>query len=194
LPARPTAGGRPCGASGGAASACRQLLAQGQVLKGELAMAAEEEREEPEQVEQKSDHRAEIVAGSEPTDQPLAGRTRYWRRTASYEVHAADGASLRQRDARRPVSSAKHPKVAKVMCTGLATRPQHLLVAKQMSQRYDGMVTAVLKGGLPASSASRALQALHAHREPRRRREPDRASGDHDARLAARGRAQGSWH
>jgi hypothetical protein len=37
-------------------------------------MAAEEEREEPEQVEQKSDHRAEIVAGSEPTDQPLARR------------------------------------------------------------------------------------------------------------------------
>jgi predicted MFS family arabinose efflux permease len=35
-------------------------------------MAAEEEREEPEQVEHKSDHRAEIVAGSEPTDQPLA--------------------------------------------------------------------------------------------------------------------------
>jgi hypothetical protein len=58
-----------------------ELLAQGQVLEGELAMAAEEEREEPEQVEQKSDHRAEIVAGSEPTDQPLAGRTRYWRRT-----------------------------------------------------------------------------------------------------------------
>jgi hypothetical protein len=31
-------------------------------------VAAEEEREEPKQVEQKSDHRAEIVAGSEPTD------------------------------------------------------------------------------------------------------------------------------
>jgi hypothetical protein len=60
-----------------------ELLAQGQVLEGELAMAAEEEREEPEQVEQKCEHRAEIVAGSEPTDQPLAGRTRYWRRTGS---------------------------------------------------------------------------------------------------------------
>ena len=34
---------------------------------------------------------------------------------------------------------------------GLATHPQHQLAAKQMSQRYDGMVTAVLKGGLPAS-------------------------------------------
>jgi cystathionine gamma-lyase len=46
---------------------------------------------------------------------------------------------------------AKHPTVAKVIYPGLATHPQHLLAAKQMSQRYDGMVTAVLKGGLPAS-------------------------------------------
>jgi cystathionine gamma-lyase len=45
----------------------------------------------------------------------------------------------------------KHPKVAKVTYPGLATHPQHLLAAKQMSQRYGGMVTAVLKGGLPAS-------------------------------------------
>jgi cystathionine gamma-lyase len=45
----------------------------------------------------------------------------------------------------------KHPKVAKVIYPGLATHPQHLLAAKQMSQRYGGMVTAVLKGGLPAS-------------------------------------------
>ena len=42
-------------------------------------------------------------------------------------------------------------RIAKVIYPGLATHPQHLLAAKQMSQRYDGMVTAVLKGGLPAS-------------------------------------------
>ena len=90
---------------------------------------------------------------------------------------------------------AKHPKVATVIYPGLATHPQHLLAAKQMSQRYDGMVTAVLKGRAACVDAlSRALQALHAHREPPQRREPDRASGDHDARLAARGRAHGSWH
>ena len=41
--------------------------------------------------------------------------------------------------------------VANVIYPGLATHPRHLLAAKQMSQRYDGMVTAVLKGGLPAS-------------------------------------------
>jgi cystathionine gamma-lyase len=45
----------------------------------------------------------------------------------------------------------KHPKVERVIYPGLATHPQHLLAAKQMSQRYGGMVTAVLKGGLPAS-------------------------------------------
>jgi len=45
----------------------------------------------------------------------------------------------------------KHPKVQRVIYPGLATHPQHLLAARQMSQRYGGMVTAVLKGGLAAS-------------------------------------------
>ena len=45
----------------------------------------------------------------------------------------------------------KHPKVERVIYPGLASHPQHLLAAKQMSQRYGGMVTAVLKGGLGAS-------------------------------------------
>ena len=41
----------------------------------------------------------------------------------------------------------KHPKVARVIYPGLATHPQHLLAARQMNQRYGGMVTMVLKGG-----------------------------------------------
>ena len=45
----------------------------------------------------------------------------------------------------------KHPKVARVIYPGLATHPQHLLANKQMHARYGGMVTAVLKGGLPSS-------------------------------------------
>jgi len=45
----------------------------------------------------------------------------------------------------------KHPKVERVIYPGLAKHPQHLLASKQMGQRYGGMVTAVLKGGLPAS-------------------------------------------
>jgi cystathionine gamma-lyase len=46
---------------------------------------------------------------------------------------------------------AKHPKVARVIYPGLPTHPQHLLASRQMQQRYGGMVTAVLKGGLAAS-------------------------------------------
>jgi hypothetical protein len=49
-----------------------ELLAQGEVLEGELAVAAAEEGEETKQVEQESDHRTGIVSGPELTDQPLA--------------------------------------------------------------------------------------------------------------------------
>ena len=45
----------------------------------------------------------------------------------------------------------KQAKVERVIYPGLASHPQHLLAARQMNQRYGGMVTAVLKGGLPAS-------------------------------------------
>jgi cystathionine gamma-lyase len=45
----------------------------------------------------------------------------------------------------------KHPKIERVIYPGLPSHPQHLLASKQMQQRYGGMVTAVLKGGLPAS-------------------------------------------
>jgi cystathionine gamma-lyase len=45
----------------------------------------------------------------------------------------------------------KHPKIQRVIYPGLASHPQHLLAARQMNQRYGGMVTAVIKGGLPAS-------------------------------------------
>jgi hypothetical protein len=41
---------------GGRALVDGELLAQGQVLEGELAMAAEEEGEKPKQVEEESDH------------------------------------------------------------------------------------------------------------------------------------------
>jgi cystathionine gamma-lyase len=45
----------------------------------------------------------------------------------------------------------KHPGVERVIYPGLASHPQHLLAARQMNQRYGGMVTAVLRGGLAAS-------------------------------------------
>jgi hypothetical protein len=48
-----------------------ERLAQGEVLKSELAVAAAEERAESEPVEQRADHGTAIVSRSEPKDQPL---------------------------------------------------------------------------------------------------------------------------
>jgi cystathionine gamma-lyase len=45
----------------------------------------------------------------------------------------------------------KHPKVGRVYYPGLDSHPQHSLAQRQMRGRYGGMVTAVLKGGLPVS-------------------------------------------
>ncbi len=53
----------------------------------------------------------------------------------------------------------KHPKVQRAIYPGLASHPQHLLAARQMNARYGGMVSAVLKGGLPA--AKRFLERCH---------------------------------
>jgi hypothetical protein len=58
-----------------------ELLAQGQVLEGELAMTTDEEEEEPKQVEQEGDHRAGILSGSRLRDQPLDRRPGFWRGT-----------------------------------------------------------------------------------------------------------------
>jgi cystathionine gamma-lyase len=53
----------------------------------------------------------------------------------------------------------KHAGVGKVYYPGLPSHPQHALAKRQMSGRYGGMVTAVLKGGLPA--AKRFLERCH---------------------------------
>jgi hypothetical protein len=58
-----------------------ELVAQSQVFEGELAVAAEEDGEEPKQVEQQSNHLAEMVAGSGSTDQLLGRRMGFWRWT-----------------------------------------------------------------------------------------------------------------
>jgi cystathionine gamma-lyase len=42
-------------------------------------------------------------------------------------------------------------RIERVIYPGLASHPQHLLASRQMQARYGGMVSAVLKGGLPAS-------------------------------------------
>jgi hypothetical protein len=46
-----------------------------------VAVAANKDGQEPEQAEHERDHRAEIVTGSEPTDQSLGCRTGFWRGT-----------------------------------------------------------------------------------------------------------------
>ncbi|MBV9621038.1 MAG: PLP-dependent transferase [Gammaproteobacteria bacterium] len=49
-----------------------------------------------------------------------------------------------------------HPAIERVYYPGLPSHPQHALARRQMQGRYGGIVTAVLKGGLPA--ARRALE------------------------------------
>ncbi|HUL18751.1 MAG TPA: PLP-dependent aspartate aminotransferase family protein [Steroidobacteraceae bacterium] len=52
-----------------------------------------------------------------------------------------------------------HPAVERVYYPGLASHPQHALAVRQMRGGYGGIVTAVLRGGLPA--ARRALERCH---------------------------------
>src|SRR5262249_7135392 len=58
-----------------------KLLTQRQVLEGEGAVAAAEERKESNEVKQGGDHRSEILPGAELPDQSLGRRMAFWRRT-----------------------------------------------------------------------------------------------------------------
>ena len=48
-----------------------ELLEQGEVFEGEVAVAAAKKGQEAKQLEQEGDHRTRIFSGSEPADQPL---------------------------------------------------------------------------------------------------------------------------
>lgn len=52
-----------------------------------------------------------------------------------------------------------HPKVERVHYPGLESHPQHTLAKRQMSERYGGIVTAVLRGGL--ADARKMLEKCH---------------------------------
>src|SRR5207247_11182218 len=91
---------RPCGRS----LVYGQLLAQREVLEGQLPVASAEEREEPKQVEQEGDHRVRIVSGLEPTAQPLGRRTEYWRRT----THELSRTRPRPKDWRKSTGGQRH--------------------------------------------------------------------------------------
>ena len=71
-----------------------ELLAQGEVLEGELPVAAAEEWAESKQVEQRADHWRAIVSGSEPKDQPLIRRTGFWRRTTGAVIASIAGEAV----------------------------------------------------------------------------------------------------
>jgi len=53
----------------------------------------------------------------------------------------------------------QHAAIERVYYPGLASHPQHALARRQMQGGYGGIVTAVLRGGLPA--ARRALERCH---------------------------------
>jgi cystathionine gamma-lyase len=61
-----------------------------------------------------------------------------------------------ERHARNAVAIARflegHPKVERVVYPGLPSHPQHALARRQMSG-FGGMLTFVLRGGLPAATA-----------------------------------------
>lgn len=81
-PARPRRDDQFCPAEAASPFACDGgLLVQGEVLKSELAVTGEEEGEESKHAEQERDHRAGILSGLAPTDQPLGCRPESWRGT-----------------------------------------------------------------------------------------------------------------
>ena len=87
-----------------------------------------------------------------------------------------------------------HEKVEKVTWPGLPSHPQHELAKRQMTG-FGGMMTFVIKGGLASGRPLPASgEGLRAGREPRRRREPDRAPGDHDPRLGSEGDPREARH
>lgn len=47
-----------------------------------------------------------------------------------------------------------HPKIERVLYPGLASHPQHGLAKRQMAGKGGGIITAILKGGLPAAKAT----------------------------------------
>ena len=62
-----------------------ELLVQGEVFEGELAVVAAKKGQEAKQLEPEGDHRTRIFAGSEPADQPLPAGLNFG------EGQAADG-------------------------------------------------------------------------------------------------------
>ena len=78
-----------------------------------------------------------------------------------------------------------HPGVERVLYPGLPNHPGHDVARGQMRD-FGGMVSFLLESRSRGRRLRRAHDALPARRIARRRREPDRASCTHDARLDGR--------
>ena len=84
-----------------------------------------------------------------------------------------------------------HPGVERVYYPGLASHPQHALARAADARRLRGhRHGGAARGSARRAPRARALPPVLARREPGRRREPDRAPGHHDARLAPAGDAR----
>ena len=76
----------------------------------------------------------------------------------------------------------EHDAVERVLYPGLPSHPGHEIArAADERLRRDGLVPGLVRRG--GARARRAHEDLQARREPRRRREPDRAPRPHDPRL-----------
>jgi hypothetical protein len=100
---------------------------------------------------------------------------------------AAHASGTRERRPRRRLAR-EHPEVERVT-TPASSHPQHALASRADVglRRHDLVRTR----GRPRGRAPKFLRPstrVHPRREPRRRREPDRAPRDHDPRLRARER------
>ena len=100
------------------------------------------------------------------------------------DAGAAHGAALRLRAADRRNGWRRHPKVRARVSIPACRAIRSTRSRKRQMRAFGGMISVELDGDL--AGATRFLErcrAVRARREPRRRREPDRASGAHDARL-----------
>ena len=111
-----------------------------------------------------------------------AGPVRRLARAArGQDARRPDGPPLRQRARRRRVPRG-HPRVERVLYPGLPTHPGHELAARQMRD-FGGMVSFLRRERGGGRRARRPDADVDARREPRRRREPDRAPGADDPRV-----------
>lgn len=117
---------------------------------------------------------SDLVAGALMTsDEALAARLRYIQNAVGAVPAAMDCFMMLrstktlqvriQRHCENAITIArwleKHPKIEKVIYPGLESHPQHALAKKQMPNGFGGMISAVVKGGLPASR--RVLELVH---------------------------------